>query len=119
MRSPLYRGSAIALFLAGIGASAAAPQIVLYLVRELGAPLPVAGLYYLTSLTGPIAGYLIGRYSDRTGNRLNLFRLSALAGFIGWAMMALATALWVPFVVGALVLSFSSAIFSQLFRRGS
>lgn len=113
--SPLYRGSAIALFLAGVGASAAAPQIVLYLVRELGAPLPVAGLYYLTSLAGPVAGYLVGRYSDRTGNRLNLFRLCALAGFVGWALMALSTAAWMPFFIGALVLAFSGATFSQLF----
>jgi SET family sugar efflux transporter-like MFS transporter len=115
LRSPLYRGSTLALFLAGVGSSAAAPQIVLYLVRELGASLPVAGLYYLTSLAGPLAGYLVGRYSDRTGNRLNLFRLCALAGFVGWAAMALSGALWIPFVVGAVVLSFSSATFSQLF----
>lgn len=115
LTSPLYRGSAIALFLAGIGASAAAPQIVLFLVRELGASLPVAGLYYLTSLAAPLVGYLIGRYSDRTGNRLNLFRLCALAGFAGWALMALSTAIWIPFVVGAGVLSLSSATFSQLF----
>ncbi len=113
--SPLYRGATLALFLAGVGASAAAPQIVLFLVRELGAPLPVAGLYYLTSLAGPIAGYLVGRYSDRTGNRLNLFRLCALAGFVGWALMALSTAIWVPFIVGALILAFSNATFSQLF----
>lgn len=115
LHSPLYRGSTIALFLAGVGASAAAPQIVLYLVRELNASLPVAGLYYLTSLSGPVAGYLIGRYSDRTGNRLNLFRLCAVAGFVGWALMALSTAVWMAFAVGALVLTFSGAIFSQLF----
>jgi len=114
-RTPLYRGAAIALFLAGVGASAAAPQIVLYMVKELGASLPVAGLYYLTSLAGPLAGYAVGRYSDRTGNRLGLFRLCALAGFIGWAAMALATAVWVPFVVGAVMLAFSNATFSQLF----
>lgn len=113
--SPLYRGSAVALFLAGVGASAAAPQIVLFLVRELGASLPVASLYYLTSLVGPLIGYLVGRHSDRTGNRLNLFRLCAAAGFVGWAAMALSTAVWVPFIVGALVLSLSSATFSQLF----
>lgn len=115
LSSPLYRGSTIALFLAGVGASAAAPQIVLYMSRELGASLPVAGLYYLTSLAGPIAGYLVGRYSDRTGNRLNLFRLCAFAGFVGWALMALSTAIWVPFVVGAVILGFSGATFSQLF----
>ena len=115
LASPLYRGSTIALFLAGVGASAAAPQIVLYLVKELGVSLPAAGLYYLTSLAGPIAGYIVGSYSDRTGNRLNLFRLCAFAGFVGWALMALSTAIWMPFVVGALVLGFSGATFSQLF----
>lgn len=115
LASPLYRGSTLALFLAGVGASAAAPQIVLFLSRELGASLPTAGLYYLTSLAGPMAGYLVGRYSDRTGNRLNLFRLCALSGFIGWALMALSTAVWLPFVAGAVLLSFSGATFSQLF----
>jgi SET family sugar efflux transporter-like MFS transporter len=115
LASPLYRGSAIALFLAGVGASAAAPQIVLYLVKELGTSLPTAGFYYLTSLAGPVAGYIVGRYSDRTGNRLNLFRLCALAGFIGWALMALSTAVWMPFVIGAVILGFSGATFSQLF----
>ena len=62
--SPLYRGATLAMFLSGLGTSAAAPQIVLYLVKELGASLPVAGLYYLTSLAGPVAGYLVGSYSD-------------------------------------------------------
>jgi len=59
LQSPLYRGSTIAMFLSGLGTSAAAPQIVLYMVKELGASLPLAGLYYLTSLAGPGAGYLV------------------------------------------------------------
>lgn len=113
--SPLYRGATIALFLSGLGTSAAAPQIVLYLVKELGASLPVAGLYYLTSLVGPLAGYLVGSYSDRTGIRLNLFRLCALAGFVGWAGVALSTAIWMPFVISAIVLAFSGAAVSQIF----
>ena len=113
--SPLYRGATVAMFLSGLGTSAAAPQIVLYLVKELGASLPVAGLYYLTSLAGPVAGYIVGSYSDRTGIRLNLFRLCALAGFAGWAAVALSTALWMPFVISAIVLAFSGAAVSQIF----
>lgn len=113
--SPLYRGATMAMFLSGLGTSAAAPQIVLYLVKELGASLPVAGLYYLTSLVGPMAGYLVGSYSDRTGIRLNLFRLCALAGFVGWAGVALSTAIWMPFVISAIVLAFSGAAVSQIF----
>ena len=103
------------MFLSGLGASAAAPQIVLFLVKELGTPLPIAGLYYLTNLTAPIAGYLVGSHSDRTGERLVLFRLCALAGFAGWAGIALSTKVWMPFLISSLVLAFSVAASSQLF----
>src|SRR5260370_16628252 len=111
--SPLYRGATIAIFLSGLGASAAAPQIVLFLVKELGTPLPIAGLYYLTNLTAPIAGYLVGNHSDRTGERLILFRLCALAGFAGWAAIALSTKVWMPFLISSLVLAFSVAASAQ------
>src|SRR6201996_8011143 len=115
LSSPLYRGATMAMFLSGLGASAAAPQIVLFLVKELGTPLPIAGLYYLTNLTAPIAGYLVGNHSDRTGERLILFRLCALAGFTGWAGIALSTKVWMPFLISSLVLAFSVAASSQLF----
>ncbi|BCP54861.1 putative sugar efflux transporter [Kaistia sp. 32K] len=113
--SPLYRGATLAMFLSGLGTSAAAPQIVLFLVRELGTSLPMAGLYYLTSLTAPIAGYLVGSYSDRTGGRLGLFRLCAIAGFVGWAGFAVSTQAWIPFAIGAVILAFSGAAASQIF----
>ena len=61
MRSKFRGIAAIPLFLiAGIGTSAATPQLTLFLVRELGTPLPVAGLYYVTNLAAPFAGYLVG-----------------------------------------------------------
>ena len=109
--SPLYRGA----FLSGLGTSAAAPQITLFLVDDLHVSLTTAGLYYLTNITAPVAGYLIGARSDRTGRRLGLFRLCALAGFLGWGAMALADRLWMPFVISALILAFSGAAGSQLF----
>jgi MFS transporter, SET family, sugar efflux transporter len=113
--SSLYRGATVAMFLSGVGTSAAAPQIVLFLVKELGTPLPIAGLYYLSSLGAPLAGYLVGSRSDRTGERLGLFRLCALAAFVGWAAIALSTQLWMPFLISALILPFSVAATSQLF----
>jgi MFS transporter, SET family, sugar efflux transporter len=113
--SPLYRGATLALFLSGLGTSAAAPQITLFLVDDLHVSLTTAGLYYLTNITAPVAGYLIGARSDRTGRRLGLFRLCALAGFLGWGAMALADELWMPFVISALILAFSGAAGSQLF----
>ncbi|MGC4942275.1 MFS transporter [Kribbella sp. DT2] len=114
-RSPLYRGATVALFLSGLGTSAAAPQITLFLVDELHVSLTTAGLYYLTSLTAPIAGYFIGARSDRTGKRLGLFRLCALAGFLGWCAMALVDQVWMPFVISTVVLAFAGAAGSQLF----
>jgi SET family sugar efflux transporter-like MFS transporter len=113
--SPLYRGATVALFLSGVGISAAAPQIALFLVDDLHASLSTAGLYYLTNITAPVAGYLVGARSDRTGKRLGLFRLCALAGFLGWCAMAAAGQLWLPFVISALVLGFAGAAGSQLF----
>jgi MFS transporter, SET family, sugar efflux transporter len=115
LSSPLYRGATIALFLSGLGFSAAAPQIASFLVKELDASLTVAGLFYLTSLTAPVAGYLVGARSDRSGRRLGLFRLCAVAGFVGWAGIALSTQLWMPFAISALVLGFAGAATSQLF----
>ncbi|GAB1818671.1 MFS transporter [Herbidospora sp. RD11066] len=113
--SPLYRGATIALFLSGLGFSAAAPQIASFLVEDLGASLTAAGLFYLTSLTAPVAGYLVGARSDRTGGRLGLFRFCAVAGFAGWAAIAYSTQLWMPYVISALVLAFAGAATSQLF----
>ena len=113
--SPLYLGSAVAMFLSGLGFSAAAPQIALFLIHDLGASLTTAGLFYLTNLTAPIAGYLIGSRSDRTGRRLGLFRICAAAGFLGWAGISLSTQVWQPFVISAVVLGFAGAAGSQLF----
>jgi MFS transporter, SET family, sugar efflux transporter len=112
---PLYRGATVALFLSGLGFSAAAPQIASFLVHQLGASLTVAGLYYLTNLTAPIAGYLVGARSDHTGSRLRFFRLCAVAGAAGWAAIAFAPRLWLPFVISATLLGFAGAATSQLF----
>jgi SET family sugar efflux transporter-like MFS transporter len=115
LASPLYRGATVALFLSGLGMSAAAPQIALFLVNDLHVSLTTAGLYYLTNLTAPVAGYLIGARSDHTGNRLGLFRLCALVGFLGWLGIAFSTQAWMAFVISALVLAFAGAAGSQLF----
>ena len=70
LASPLYRGATVALFLSGLGTSAAAPQITLFLVNDLHVSLTTAGLFYLTNITAPLAGYLIGARSDRSGPSL-------------------------------------------------
>lgn len=115
LRTPFYRAAFFALLLSGVGVSATMPQMTLFLVRDLGAPLPVAGLYYLTNLAAPVAGYLIGRLSDRGDDRLVLFRICAVVGALGWLAMSLATEIWVPFVISAVALSISGASMAQLF----
>ena len=115
LASPLYRGATISVFLSALGFSAAAPQIASFLVNDLGASLRAAGLFYLTNLTAPVAGYLVGRRSDRTGRRLGLFRICAVLGFAGWLGTAYSTELWMPYVISAVVGAFGGAATSQLF----
>jgi SET family sugar efflux transporter-like MFS transporter len=115
LTSPLYRGATAAVFLGAVGFSAAAPQIASFLVDDLGASLRQAGLFYLTNLTAPVAGYLVGRRSDRTGRRLGLFRWCAVLGFAGWLGIAFSTQLWMPYVISAAVGAFGGAATSQLF----
>jgi SET family sugar efflux transporter-like MFS transporter len=113
--SRFFRAAVVSLLLSGIGLSATAPQLTIFLVSDLGASLPVAGLYYLTNLAAPIAGYLVGRISDRRGNRLLLFRICALAGAVGWTVIGLSHSVWVPFVMSIVALSIAGAAMGQLF----
>ncbi|HEY4571213.1 MAG TPA: MFS transporter [Kribbella sp.] len=115
IRSRFYRSAFLSLLIAGVGLSAAAPQLTLFLVRDLGAPLPVAGLYYVTNLAAPVAGYLVGRWSDRAQDRLLWFRLCSVVGALGWLAMAAANAVWIPFLVSAVALSVAGGSMAQLF----
>nr|WP_272954555.1 MFS transporter [Kribbella sandramycini] len=103
------------MLIAGIGMSAATPQLTLYLVRDLGTPLPVAGLYYVTNLAAPVAGYLLGRLSDRGADRLLWLRICAVVGTLGWLGMAASNAVWQPFVISTVVLSIGGGAMAQLF----
>lgn len=114
-RSRFLRAAVVALFCSGIGVSAVTPQLTLFLVEELHASLPVAGLYYLTNLAAPVAGYLVGRWSDRSADRLLMFRICAVVGAAGWLVVGLAQAIWVPFVVSIVALSIGGAAMGQLF----
>jgi SET family sugar efflux transporter-like MFS transporter len=115
LRSRFYRSAFLSLLVGGVGVSSATPQLTLFLVRELHTPLPVAGLYYVTNLAAPLAGYLVGRWSDRSHDRLLWFRVCAVLGALGWLAMAASTAVWMPFVISALVLSVAGGSMAQLF----
>src|SRR5215470_10310293 len=115
VRSRFYRSALLALLIAGIGMSAATPQLPLFLVRDLGTPLPIAGLYYVTNLAAPLAGFAIGRLSDRAHDRLLWFRICALIGVAGWLSMAAAKTVWLPFVISTVALSVSGGSMAQLF----
>jgi len=113
--SRLYRRAMASLFFAGLGISVAMPQLSLFLVQDLNASLPVAGLFFLTNLTAPVLGFLVGRWSDRMTDRLSLFKLGAVVGLVGWVAMAFVTEVWMAFVLNLTVLGFAGATGSLIF----
>jgi SET family sugar efflux transporter-like MFS transporter len=114
-QSRFYRSAVITLFISGIAISSANPQLALFFVNDLHAPLTVAGLYYLTNIASPLIGFLIGRYSDRISDRLRLFRVGAVIGALGWLLMALSTQIWEPFVISVVTLGVAGAAGSQVY----
>ena len=115
LRSGIYRRATLSLFFGGLGISIAMPQLSLFLVQELDASLPVAGLFFLTNLAAPVFGFLVGSWSDRLTDRLLLFRVGAVVGLLGWVLMALATQVWMAFAVNLLVIGFAGATSSLIF----
>jgi SET family sugar efflux transporter-like MFS transporter len=113
--SRLYRRATASLFFAGLGISIAMPQLSLFLVQDLHASLPVAGLFFLTNLAAPFLGFVVGRWSDRLTDRLSLFRVGAVVGLVGWVMMAFTTQVWMAFAVNLTVLGFAGATSSLIF----
>ncbi|WP_203567713.1 MFS transporter [Aestuariimicrobium ganziense] len=113
--TPFLRGALVSMVLVGVSGSVMAPQLGLFLTQTLGASLPVAGMYFLTNITAPVLGWLMGSVSDRDGRRLRAFRLASLLTAAGWLVTASATAVWVPFVSASLLLGFSGAVGGQLF----
>jgi SET family sugar efflux transporter-like MFS transporter len=111
----LYRRAMTSLFLAGLGISVAMPQLSLFLVQDLNAPLPVAGLFFLTNLAAPVLGFVVGRWSDRLTDRLSLFKVGAVVGLLGWVVMAVTTEVWMAFAVNLTVLGFSGATGALIF----
>ena len=115
LRSPLYRRATASLFFAGLGISIAIPQLSLFLVQDLHASLPVAGLFFLTNLAAPVLGFVVGKWSDRLTDRLSLFRLGAVVGLAGWVAMAFTTEVWMAFLINLTVLGFAGATGSLIF----
>jgi MFS transporter, SET family, sugar efflux transporter len=115
LRSRLYRRATVSLFFAGLGISVAMPQLSLFLVQELHASLPVAGLFFLTNLAAPVLGFVVGRWSDRLTDRLSLFRAGAVVGLFGWVAMAFTTEVWMAFLVNLTLLGLAGATSSLIF----
>ena len=115
LESRLYRRATVSLFFAGLGISVAMPQLSLFLVQDLHASLPVAGLFFLTNLAAPVLGFVVGRWSDRLTDRLSLFRVGAVVGLVGWVVMAFTTEVWMAFLVNLTVLGFAGATGSLIF----
>ena len=105
----------MSLFFAGLGISVAMPQLSLFLVQDLQASLPVAGLFFLTNLAAPVLGFVVGRWSDRLTDRLSLYRIGAVVGLVGWVLLAFTTEVWMAFAINLTVLGFAGATGSLIF----
>ena len=115
LRTSVYRRATASLFFAGLGISVAMPQLSLFLVEDLHASLPVAGLFFLTNLAAPVLGFAVGRWSDRLPDRLFLYRIGAVVGLLGWVLLAFATEVWMAFLINLTVLGFAGATSSLIF----
>ncbi len=115
LRSPLYRRATLSLYFAGLGISIAMPQLSLFLIQDLHASLPVAGLFFLTNLAAPALGFLVGSWSDRLTDRLLLFRIGAVVGLLGWVLMAFTSHVWMAFAINLTILGFAGATSSLIF----
>ncbi len=113
--SGFYRRATLSLFFGGLGISIAMPQLSLFLVQDLHASLPLAGLFFLTNLAAPALGFLVGSWSDRLSDRLFLFRIGAVVGLVGWVLMAFTTQVWMAFAINLTVLGFAGATSSLIF----
>lgn len=111
-----YRVLLLLMVITSVGFSSAAPLIALYLVNDLGASLPVAGLYFTCqALAGFLLSILAGRRSDRWQTRVPFLRGVAIWVAIGWLLLTLAPNPWLAIVAGTLFLSSGGVLTGQAF----
>lgn len=104
------------MVLMSLGFSLAFPLISLYLVKDLGADLPTAGLFFtVQALPGLLAGVLIGRRSDRWKSRVPFLRGAVVWAGAGWLVMTLSHSPWPALVAGAVFLSLGGVLMGQVF----
>ena len=112
---PLYRAAFISLFISGFAFASTTPLLTKFLVDHLDVSLPVASLFYLTNLAVPVAGVILGRYSDIMSGRMPLMRWCTVATAIGWLAMAVVTHLWMALIISATAFGIGSASIAILF----
>jgi SET family sugar efflux transporter-like MFS transporter len=105
--SPLYRGATVALFLSGLGTSAAAPQITLFLVNDLHVSLTTAGLFYLTNITAVATASAVFMSSTAIASALG-----GLTGSLGVSVLGLPHVFFAPALYG-LIASGGIAVMSR------
>ena len=95
-----YRGATVALFLSGLGTSAAAPQITLFLVNDLHVSLTTAGLFYLTNITAVATASAVFMSSTAIASALG-----GLTGSLGVSVLGLPHVFFAPALYGLIATS--------------
>jgi SET family sugar efflux transporter-like MFS transporter len=115
-RTEEYRAILLLMVLMALGFSSAVPLISLYLVRDLGAGLSTAGLFFaVQALPGLLLGVLIGRWSDRWRSRALFLRGAVLWVGMGWLILAVTASAWLALLTGAVFLCFGGVLLGQGF----
>lgn len=114
-RSPVCRSSFISLIFFGIGVSCTIPFLTLFFVEELSISLSTASIFYLTGIATPIAGFIVGRFSDTRSDRLPLVRACCVINLVAWSIVASSTSLVIPIIVNLFLLSIGAAATPLLF----
>ncbi|MFD3401583.1 MFS transporter [Kribbella sp. NPDC058693] len=105
----------VAMLMSGFALSLSWPQMGLFLTQELHLSVRAAGMYYVTNLAAPVAGFLVGALSDRFDKPISLAVGGSLLAAAGWTVIAMWEQPWVPYVVNVVVLSLAGTSGGLLF----
>lgn len=103
-------------FLLGIAGALQFPTLSLFLTKEVHTgPLWVGLFYALTAIAGVVVSFLLGRYSDRRGDRRKLLLGCCLLAVCNCIVFAYSRNYFVLLSTGMLLSSIASAAMPQLF----
>lgn len=115
-RQRLFLTLSVSILLIGISSSFYTPYITIFGKREVGmSPMALGFFLSASTIGGIVASTIIGRMSDKAQSRKKLLMIVTVSGMTGYAVFAFSREYVVLLLASLLFISFSKAIFPQLF----